>query len=232
MGRSVQIMGYILKYLEQQKSGIFRYRRDVPDSVAAVIGRKTFKQSLQTKDEDLALERWKVVDTQVKSLIKKCRNGKVAVANLSEKAIEAVAHNAARQQLVDDLDVRPKGYEALPVSERYPFYDPFAPLEEQLPQTALSAVEQQAATTHFLIKELEQVIALDDYSALPQTVTDRIATDLKVQGHKGKIDAKTYRVFVAAEIEAQKGIIRRCEGQSVDVPALNAREQASAVCRG
>ncbi len=47
-------MGYRLRYLEQQKSGVFRYRRDFPSDVGAILDRKTFKQSLKTKDELVA----------------------------------------------------------------------------------------------------------------------------------------------------------------------------------
>ena len=214
-------MGIKLDYLEEQKSGIYRFRRKLPLDVRDVFGKKEHKQSLRTKDETLALERWKIVDTEIKQLIQQARSGKIIRSKLTDKAIEAVAHNSARQQLVDDLDVRGKGYEVLPDAERFPYFDPFAPIEEQQALTTpMSAVAQQAANAHFLISKLEQALALDDFASLPETVANRIATNLKVQGHKGKIDDKIYRAFVAAEIEAQKGIISRCEGQSIATPAL------------
>ena len=208
-----------MPYLELQKSGIYRYRCKVPKAIQDCVGTENVKESLRTRDKALAIERWKIVDSQTNERFRRCRNRKKVV--LSDKALAAIAHNSSRMALFDDMDVRSKGYEVLPDAERFPFLDPFAPVEEQQALTTpMSAVAQQAADSHFLIEELELALALDDYSSLPETVANRIATTLKVQGHKGKIADPTYRTFVASEIEAQQGIISRCEGQSVPTPEL------------
>ena len=86
-------MGIKLDYLEEQKSGIYRFRRKLPLDVRDVFGKKEHKQSLRTKDETLALERWKIVDTEIKQLIQQARSGKIVSTKLTDKAIEAVAHN-------------------------------------------------------------------------------------------------------------------------------------------
>ncbi len=62
-----------MQYLEKQKSGIYRYRRDVPEDIQDCVGLKRYKKSLHTGDKDTAIEKWKLIDTEINVLFQRCR---------------------------------------------------------------------------------------------------------------------------------------------------------------
>ena len=202
-------------YLLKRKSGKFWYRRRVPADIQDCIGKKFIKEPLETKDFEQAKVNWKFVDTQTDHLFRQCRMKKRVVV-LSDEALVKIAANHTAKLLAEDRDVRQRGYSKLKWSERFPSFAP----NDTGPWTPQEAVLQQAAQAHFAINELRSALALDYYDQLPTDVEDRILAQLHESGHKKKPSPKLFRSFVEAELEAQKGILARCEGETVPTPEI------------
>ena len=190
-------MSMKLKYLERQKSGVYRYRREVPKDIQDSVGVKTFKRSLDTKDEDLAIERWKSADTMVKDLFQRCRASKSRIAPLSDKAISAIASNHGAEILSHDQKVRVGGYSKLSPTERFPFWESeveeFEDIGGCTPITPEQAVLQQQGMTEWIILDLKDALKYDSYDELPDEVEDRILSRLKSEGFTGKPSPEVFQ---------------------------------------
>jgi integrase len=227
------------------KSGVYYFRRAVPDDVRRVIGKTMVKKSLGTRD--VAAAKRKVpplaLQTEQEFLAAKARRDTPPRTELSDGKISVLADDYLRVRLAEDDAHRIEGskedddlYKAInrqvmeAVGRPGRWSDDEATAEIGLSDRAY---QKQRETIEFVLPALKQKLARGDTRIVAFDVDEFLAIhDIKLDPASASY-RKLCHEFLKVSIKANEASLKRLDGEIVETPparaiSFNSRPHASA----
>lgn len=180
------------------RSGVYRFRKAVPEDLRAVFGRTEFTETLNTKDLAEAKRRVKEVGLRYDAMIEAARTGRVGIT-LGEAQQLALAWKA--EALQQDEEARLS-----------------APAYSGTVAATMKLVNDQSALGKHL-GDLKRAQDRRDYRSVEQTVMSLLTQSGRVVDRRTEGFQALNRLFLQASIDVVNEQINRCIG---DLTAPNA----------
>jgi hypothetical protein len=222
----VAAMTYLVRH---PKSGVYSFRRVVPDELRTIIGKTAIKQSLGTKDVSEAKRRAHSVATGVEAEFEKARKllGAPPRSEMSDAEIERLAATYLHRRLEEDDAARIHGRrddddlyrsvkaQVLAAGGTARWSD-----EDATSDVGLSnrAYETMAETLDIVLPGLRERLARGDTTI----VADDVDAFLEIYGINLDKTSAAYRklsfAFLRASVKANEAMVKRHNGEPVETP--------------
>ena len=229
-----------MTYLWRHGSGVYYFRRAVPDELRAIIGKTMVKQSLRTKDVAEAKRLAHPIAMQTEGDFQAARERRSAQprTDLSEAERAHLVATYLHQRLAEDEAARVDGskedddlYKSLKAQVEAQGGTAGFTDEEAAAPIGLSkrAYHKIAEAVEIVLPELREMLARGD----TRIVADDVDAFLEIEGINLDRTSPAYRRlsydFLRAAIKANEAIANRHEGQDIETPPAPAPLAASRI---